>query len=107
MHNRMAPSLAFARGPCHDSWFPAAGSVFLECRAASLMPEGQPVDQPAATTEAPPPGDGEMHWYVLKVQSNRERSIRDSLLRRIRQEGLEDFFGEIVIPTEKVVETKG
>jgi transcriptional antiterminator NusG len=65
------------------------------------------MDQPAATTEAPSPGEGEMHWYVLKVQSNRERSIRDSLLRRIRQEGLETFFGQIMIPTEKVVETKG
>jgi transcriptional antiterminator NusG len=44
---------------------------------------------------------------VLKVQSNREKSIRDSLLRRIKREGLDEFFGEIVIPTEKVVETKG
>jgi transcriptional antiterminator NusG len=55
----------------------------------------------------PPPGTEEMQWFVLKVQSNREKSIRDSLLRRIKREGLEEFFGEIVIPTEKVVETKG
>ncbi|MBW3542219.1 MAG: transcription termination/antitermination protein NusG [Planctomycetes bacterium] len=48
-----------------------------------------------------------MEWYVLKVQSNRERSIRETLLRRIRREGLEEFFGEIIIPTEKVKETKG
>ncbi len=46
-------------------------------------------------------------WYVLKVQSNRERTIREALLKRIRREGLSEFFGEIVIPTEKVVETKG
>ena len=50
-----------------------------------------------------PPG---MEWFVLKVQSNRERSIRDSLVRRIKREGLEDSFGEIIIPTEKVKETK-
>lgn len=54
-----------------------------------------------------PAEDAGMQWFVLKVQSNREKSIRDSLLRRIRREGLEDQFGEIVIPTEKVVETKG
>lgn len=48
-----------------------------------------------------------MLWYVLKVQSNREKSIRDSLLRRIKMEGLEADFGDVVIPTEKVVETKG
>ena len=53
------------------------------------------------------PQTGGKRWYVLKVQSNRERTIRDSLLRRIRQEGLEEHFGEIYIPTEKVVETKG
>lgn len=45
-------------------------------------------------------------WYVLKVQSNRERTIRDSILRRIKRDGLEEFFGDIIIPTEKVVETK-
>ncbi len=50
---------------------------------------------------------GGKQWYVLKVQSNRERTIKDSLLRRIRQEGLEEYFGEIFIPTEKVAETKG
>lgn len=57
------------------------------------------------------PEDGEkqskMQWFVLKVQSNRERSIRSSLLRRIKMEGMEEYFGEIHIPTEKVVETKG
>ena len=51
--------------------------------------------------------DPVFQWYVLKVQSNREKSIKDSLLRRIKMEGLEQHFGEIVIPTEKVVETKG
>lgn len=48
-----------------------------------------------------------LQWYVLKVQSNREKSIKDTLDRRIRREGMGDYFGEIVIPTEKVVETKG
>lgn len=52
------------------------------------------------------PVEGGRQWYVLKVQSNRERSIRDNLVRRIHQEGLDEYFGEIVIPTEKVVETK-
>lgn len=48
-----------------------------------------------------------MQWFVLKVQSNRERSIRESILRRIKMEGMEEQFGQIYIPTEKVVETKG
>src|SRR5690242_17390725 len=52
-------------------------------------------------------GDGQLLWYVLKVQSNREKSIRENILRRVRREGLERYFGEIIIPTEKVAETKG
>src|SRR5215471_12895776 len=51
--------------------------------------------------------DEQLRWYVLKVQSNREKSIRENILRRVRREGLEKFFGEIIIPTEKVAETKG
>lgn len=46
-------------------------------------------------------------WYVLKIQSNREKTIREALLRRIKRDQLEEYFGEIIIPTEKIVETKG
>ncbi len=56
---------------------------------------------PAANAEE------QLLWYVLKVQSNREKSIRENILRRVRREGLERLFGEIIIPTEKVAETKG
>lgn len=58
-------------------------------------------------SENSPEGSGNRLWYVLKVQSNREKSIRESLLRGIKRDGLEEYFGEIIIPTEKVVETKG
>lgn len=60
------------------------------------------VETPAEGQPAPE----EKLWYVLKVQSNREKSIRENLRRRIKREGLEESFGEIVIPTEKVAETK-
>lgn len=43
---------------------------------------------------------------MLKVQTNRERTIRDALLKKVRLEGLEDCFGEIMIPSEKVVDTR-
>ena len=56
------------------------------------------MDETPASTDAA--GENGMQWYVLKVQSNREKSIRESLLRRIKREGLEVCFGEIVIPTE-------
>lgn len=49
----------------------------------------------------------QMDWYVLKVQSNREKSVRDGLRRRIAIAGLDSCFGQILVPTEKVTEVKG
>lgn len=64
----------------------------------------------AASMESEGAGDADhsrMEWFVLKVQSNREKTIRNSLLRRIKREGVEQLFGEVIIPTEKVVDTRG
>lgn len=68
--------------------------------------DDQPLPPEDAEPEVSEPSNGGMEWYVLKVQSNREKSIRTSLERRIKREGLEEFFGEIVIPTQKIRETK-
>lgn len=54
------------------------------------------------TTESP--NAGEMHWYILKVQFNREDTIRESLEKRIKLSNLKSSFGEILVPTEDVVE---
>jgi transcription termination/antitermination protein NusG len=48
-----------------------------------------------------------MDWYILKVQSNRERSIAEALERKMRIEGLDRFFDQVIVPTEKVTEFKG
>ena len=50
---------------------------------------------------------GEKQWYILKVQSNREDSIRETLLRRISIQGLDKHFGEVIVPKEQVTEFKG
>ena len=54
--------------------------------------------------EAVPAGDRQ--WYILKVQSNREDSIREALLRRISMQGMGKFFGDVVVPKEQVTEFK-
>ena len=65
-------------------------------------------EKPQATLPNQPstPGAPEFKWYVLKVQTNREKSIKENLERRIRRDGMESSFGRILIPTEKIVETK-
>ena len=49
---------------------------------------------------------GDMQWYILKVQSNREDSVRETLLRRINLAGLDRWFGEVIVPKEQVTEFK-
>lgn len=53
-----------------------------------------------------PVSTGKRDWYILKVQSNREDSIRDALTRRVKIQGLDEFFGDIIVPIEKVTEFK-
>lgn len=50
--------------------------------------------------------DLEFRWYILKVASNRENSIADALRRRVKVEGVESYFGDIIVPTEDIAEFK-
>jgi len=58
----------------------------------------------AAVVEEPKPNN--KRWYVVKVQSGREESIKEAIERRMRIEGLEEYFGQIHIPTERVTEMR-
>lgn len=48
----------------------------------------------------------EMRWYVVHTYSGHENRARHSLQERIKAEGMEEFFGEILLPTENVVEVR-
>lgn len=63
--------------------------------------EAQPVMLGDPEPEEP---EEPMLWYILKVQVNRESSICDALQRRVKMEGLEQYFGDILVPTEDVRE---
>ena len=45
-----------------------------------------------------------MDWYILKVAFNREESIREALEKKVKMEGMEEYFGDIIVPTEDLVE---
>jgi transcriptional antiterminator NusG len=45
-------------------------------------------------------------WYIVHAYSNFEHKVKASLEERIKLMGLEDKFGEILVPTEEVVEMK-
>jgi len=47
----------------------------------------------------------EMRWYAVQTHSGFENRARASLQERIRTSGCPERFGEVLIPTESVVET--
>ena len=118
------PAEAVVPSPAHDEEVPPplAGPVEV---AAPVKKKAKPKAAPApAPPAAPMPApvasvaiatvveeeDDEekpvLVWYVLKVQSSREDTIRDALERRVKIQGLPQYFGRIVVPTEKTTEIR-
>lgn len=47
-----------------------------------------------------------MRWYVVHAYSQYENNVMKALKERINRAGLQDKFGEILVPTEEVVEMR-
>ena len=45
-------------------------------------------------------------WYVVHAYSGYEKTVKRTLEDRIKLAGMEDKFGDILVPTEEVVEMK-
>ncbi len=78
-------------------------------KAEAEKPVEEPVEEPAEEPVEEPVEEEEideagMNWYILKVQVNREDSIRDALERRVKMQGLEEFVEDIVVPVEEIAE---
>ena len=43
-------------------------------------------------------------WYIVHTHTGFETTVRDQLRERIKKAGQEELFGEILVPTEQVVE---
>jgi len=48
-----------------------------------------------------------MRWYVVHAYSGFERQVKRSLEERIKRQGMEERFGQVLVPTEEVVEMRG
>ena len=46
-------------------------------------------------------------WFVVHAYSGFEKSIQRALQDRINRAGMQDKFGQILVPVEEVVEMKG
>ena len=47
-----------------------------------------------------------LRWYVVHAYSGFEQTVRRSLSERVKRSGAADKFGEILVPTEEVVEMR-
>ncbi len=48
----------------------------------------------------------EKRWYVVHAYSGFEQQVMKMLKERIARSGIEDSFGEVLVPTEEVVEMR-
>lgn len=50
--------------------------------------------------------ENEKRWYVVHAYSGYERKVKQSLQERIVLSGMQDLFGDVLVPTEEVVEMR-
>ena len=81
----------------------AAETVAQPEAEAATEDDGKPFD-PAV--DLPMYREG-MNWFVLRVASNKENSVRDTLERKVQIESLDQSVGRIMVPTEKTRTLKG
>ena len=110
---------------------PAAEPVADAVAEPAAEPAEAAVETPGASadkapdepdTKASEPADGDkpfdpatdlpmyregMDWFVLRVASNKENYVRETLMRKVQIEGLVDRVGRIMVPTEKTKTLKG
>ena len=61
---------------------------------------------PPEEAGTPASSDPNLRWYVVRVQSGREESVKDGLLRRVNAAGLNTKIMNVIVPTEKVTEIR-
>jgi transcriptional antiterminator NusG len=66
-------------------------------------PATPPVDQAVAAANATG-SKRRLKWYVVHTYSGFENKAKKSLEERVKLEGLEEFFGDVLVPVEDVVE---
>lgn len=84
---------------------PEAASEELETSEAAALESEEPAsEEDEEQVEAEPEVNPNFRWYVVHTYSGYENRAKASLEERIKQQSLAAEFGEVLIPTENVVE---
>jgi len=63
--------------------------------------------QPESDSQPKPEADEvKKRWYVVQAFSGYEKKVKLSIEEHIERAGMQEFFGDILVPTEEVVEMK-
>lgn len=82
----------------------AAGDEAVEGEGEGVAVESEHVEDEDIEDVTAAPVNENFKWYVVHTYSGYENRAKASLEERIRQESMDDYFGEVLIPTENVME---
>ena len=80
---------------------------------AGTEPDEPEANNPDGSTEGAPGGEAppaaaaptaEKKWYIVHTYSGHENKAKLTLLERVRNANLNEYFGEVLVPTESVME---
>jgi transcriptional antiterminator NusG len=74
---------------------------------AAPQAEAEAVETPASVAVAEVAQDAGKNWYIIHTYSGFEQKVADSLRSRAQAFGFSDKIGQLLIPTEEVVELRG
>ncbi|NBB16540.1 transcription termination/antitermination protein NusG [Caulobacter sp. SLTY] len=57
-------------------------------------------------TAAERPANPRHKWYIVHAYSNFEKKVKESILDQAKAQGLDEYFSDILVPTEDVVEIR-
>jgi len=75
----------------------------IEAPAASPT-NGAREGEPAEASATPAAPVAEKKWYIVHTYSGHENKAKLTLLERVRNANLTDYFGDVLVPTESVME---
>ena len=70
----------------------------IEPAAAESQPQGPGVAAKAANPD--------LKWYVVHAYSGMEKAVERNIKERVNRAGMQHMFGDVLVPTEEVVEIK-
>jgi transcriptional antiterminator NusG len=66
--------------------------------------DGAPTEAPSGAAAAA--ATSKKRWYVVHAYSGMEKSVQRALTERVERAGMQEQFGQILVPTEEVVDVK-